>query len=103
MERYNMSEKNGRSPILMPLVSLLATVALSLSAFNLKWTFDANANMATMQQTLDAIKSDTESDKKQNESLSKHWKLHGWARDRITELRHMHDLELIPWPDLHIH
>ena len=56
--------------------------------------------LALMQQTLDSIASDTDTDAKQDSQLKKHWVIVGRHRDWINELRAKAGLPLVSWPDL---
>jgi len=85
----------------------LVSICLALATFSLKWTFDTNAEMKVMNErqsyvmeSLDKMSQKSELDKKQDSQLSKHWTLHGWARDEINKLRHVSNLEPAPWPNL---
>jgi hypothetical protein len=51
------------------------------------------------QHEYNELKQDTEADTRQNEQLSKHWRLHSWARQKINELERKVDLPLSAWPD----
>jgi len=79
---------------------VLVSIALGVSMWSLKWTFTANTQLALLQQSVNRIADDTETDRKQNETLTKFWKILSWDKDRITELRNTHGLALMPWPDL---
>jgi hypothetical protein len=82
------------------ILTVLITITLGLTSFALKWIFDTNAQMAVMGQRMDAIVASTEQDAAQDRQLGMHWKLHGWTRDRINELRTAEGLPLAEMPDL---
>ncbi|MFQ5625033.1 MAG: hypothetical protein ACE5FM_00055 [Methyloligellaceae bacterium] len=82
----------------MPHVVSLA--ALALAGFALAWMFNANAKLALLQQAVEVIVSDKDADKRQDDTLIKHWKIVSWSKDRINELRAAQGLPLASWPDL---
>ena len=75
------------------LMSVVCAAALALSGFGLKEIYDLNAKMAVLQ-------ADVNDDKRVNSSISKFWKLHGWAKDEINDLRHHAGKKNARWPDL---
>jgi hypothetical protein len=88
-------------------ISLLAAICMALSAFSLKWSFDANADMKVMSvqmenmtESIEKLSEKSELDKKQDASISKHWKLHNWARDEINKIHFKNNEEPVSWPDL---
>jgi hypothetical protein len=98
-----MPPQNGTlQKALFVVLSVLTTIALALGAFSLKFQFEAHAKHSVMEENVERLMADTHRDEKQDRSVRKHWKLHTWARDRITELRHVHGLPLEPWPDLDV-
>jgi len=82
------------------LLSLLIVIALSLTTYTLVTSSNNATALALMEQRLEAMAEDDEQDARQDGTDTKHWRLHGWARDRIMELRNEHDLPVSPWPDL---
>ena len=52
-----------------------------------------------VQKDISDIRSDNASEEKQDRTLAKHWKLHGWTRDEINELRSKAGLQPDKWPD----
>jgi len=86
---------------------ILVSICFAAVGFSMKWTFDTNAEMKVMterqrymMESIDDLSQKSELDKKQDSQLSKHWQLHGWARDEINKLRHVGNLEPAPWPNL---
>ena len=53
----------------------------------------AEARLKTIELKIEGVISD-------HETMSKHWKLHTWAKDEINELRLKQGLEPSRWPDL---
>lgn len=97
--------------IIQILLGLVTVMSIALASFALKWVFHANAQMAIMQNTLKLkfekidesliiIAEDTDDIVRITSQLSKHWKLHTWAKDQIAELRHKQQMEPVSWPDL---
>lgn len=84
---------NGHMKLVMWLLGTLSTISMMLAGFSLKWQFDANAKIEVMQERMS-------SDARQDETLKKHWKLHGWARDEINDIRVQSGLEPVRWPNL---
>jgi hypothetical protein len=88
-------------------VSLLVTICVALSAFSLKWSFDANADMKVMAvemqnmaKTMEKLSEKSELDKKQDAAISKHWRLHSWTRDEINKIHFKNGDLPSSWPDL---
>ena len=97
--------------IIQILLGVVTTLAITLAGFALKWVFDANAQMAIMQNTLElkfadiddsliTLADDTDDITRITKQLSKHWKLHNWAKDQVAELRHKNQMDPVSWPDL---
>lgn len=86
--------------VISTIIGLMSTVSLSLGGFALKWVFDANAEISVMNEKLSSIQSDKAQDNRQDQTITKHWRLHSWARDQINELRQHNNLPLAPWPDV---
>lgn len=80
--------------------SILITICLGLTSFQLKWTFDTNAKLGILNEKVDGIIHNTATDIKQNKTLIKHWALHSWSKDEINKLRYKLNLEPVAWPPL---
>ena len=78
---------------------VLISIALGVSAWSLKWTFEANTRLALIQQTVDRLATDTKQDEAQTATLTKHWRYLGWSRDRINELRTQQGQGIVSWPE----
>jgi hypothetical protein len=72
---------------------VLIAAALGMGGFTLRFCYEMNARMAVHER-------DEQHDVKQDKTLSSHWRIHSWTRDRITELRTTHGLPVVGWPDL---
>jgi hypothetical protein len=88
-------------------LTVLISISLGIASFSLAWMFNTNAKVAvmseklfTMSEKLDIALQDTETDSIQNRQLSKHWKLHGWAKDEINVLRVKNGSNMTSWPEL---
>ena len=90
---------------------LLIAICLALASFSLKFAFDANARIQSMeatnslrfqqvQQTLEALANDKENDIRQDKTLSKLWKISTWNRDQINILQFNSGKVPVGWPDL---
>lgn len=97
--------------IIQILLAIVTTISIALAGFALKWVFDANAQIAIMQNTLElkftefeetheGLADDTDEMVRLTKQISKHWKLHSWTKDQIAELRHKTQMEPVSWPDL---
>jgi len=105
------------------LYPILAGICVMLSGAAFKWSFDANANMAksevvlegkatsaevkavqvqmvAMQKSIDKLSEKSDLDKKQDSSISKHWKLHNWSRDEINNIKFKNGEAPVSWPSL---
>ena len=82
------------------ILSVLITIALGLSGFTLKWMFNTNADIAVARQRMEQLLATSAQDAAQDAQLGKHWKLHGWAKGRVNELRVKQGLPLADWPPL---
>lgn len=107
--------------IIQILFGLLTAISIALAAFALKWVFVANADIKSINTTIDltftkmneileikfadiedslvTLADDTDDITRITEQLQKHWKLHNWAKDQIAELRHKEALPPVSWPD----
>ena len=81
------------------LVGIVAGIAIALSGWALSMVHDMAGDMKVVKLQLEQITNDTDCDVKQSETLTKHWKLHGWARDEINTLRAEAGKPLAHWPD----
>jgi len=79
-----------------PLLGLISASIIALFG----WVWSAQNQLTRLNMTVEALATDNQETLRQSNQLVKHWKLHSWERDRITELRNLHDLPLSPWPDL---
>ena len=97
--------------IIQILLGLVTAISIALASFALKWVFDANAQMAIMQNTLElkfadfeatheGLADDTDEMVRLTKQISRHWKLHSWTKDQIAELRHEAQMNPVSWPDL---
>lgn len=89
------------------LFGVLAAICIGLSGFALKFNFDANADMKAMRvemnhmsEAIDKLSQTSDLHKKQDTTLSKHWKLHSWSREEINRLRFKAGDEPASWPNL---
>ncbi len=102
-----MADGDGNGRILTWALGLITAIALTLSSFSMAWVFNANADIKLLSLSVEnlttlvqSVVTDNEADVKQDETLRKFWKLHTWEKSRVTELRHLHGLDLAEWPDL---
>jgi len=97
--------------IIQILLGLLTAISIALATFALKWVFNANAQIAIMQKTMElkfedlddsiiTLADDTDDITRITKQLSKHWKLHNWSKDQIAELRHKNQMPPVSWPKL---
>lgn len=82
------------------IMSIFAAVIIGISGWTLVRSVSHGEQMTLMVHQIEELAADKEADKSQDESLSKHWKLHSWAKDQITGLRNQHDMPVVSWPDL---
>lgn len=80
-------------------LSTLVTICLGLSAWALKSSVDLQKHQAVIDYKVTQILQQTEDERKQNSTLAKHWKLHGWSRDQINELRYAAGKGTAHWPN----
>ena len=81
-------------------MGLLILILSGLITWMLVTVNGQQTKIALMQQSLASVVSDTEKDKKQDDTLTKFWRLHSWERARINELRIADGLPIAEWPDL---
>lgn len=81
-------------------LGLVASIALALSGFTLKWTFNAHAELLLLRQQVEQLAADDAEAARRDRTLSRHWRLLSHHRDQITTLRQRHELAVEPWPDL---
>jgi len=105
------------------LYPILVGVCVMLSGSAFSWCFAINSGMAksevimsgkakssevrelqlqlvSMQKSIDKLSEKSELDKKQDAQLSKHWKLHGWAKDEINRINFKNGEAPVSWPNL---
>ena len=95
-----MPNGTDQSGITKWLLGIITAIVLSISGFTLVWLVEANAELRVLKKSVIDLAADKELDKTQNETLTKHWKLHSWSRDEINDLRHKSGLDRSRWPDL---
>lgn len=71
----------------------LLALSTTMGGAALTWMFTMSERMTILEQR-------AERDNRQDATLSKHWKLHSWARDRLYEERVARGEQIDPWPDL---
>lgn len=81
-------------------ITAFLAVTFGMSSWVLITLVDIESNQAVQQHRLAQVEQDKTVDVSQNTQLSKHWKLHSWARDEINTLRAKQGLDIKPWPDL---
>lgn len=59
-----------------------------------------SADIANLSDKVKALSADTRSDEKQDSQISKHWRLHSWARSAINRIEKQNDMPLSDWPNL---
>jgi len=75
------------------------------------WVWNAQSSLTVLSINLQSLKEhveedlkdlreDTGNDAKQDSQISKHWRLHSWARGRINNLETKAGEPLSEWPDL---
>jgi len=102
-----MGDRDSNFDAVNALFGVLVMICIALSGFSLKWTFDANAElkvirveMRAIHDTLEKLSQNSEADKKQDSQLSKHWRLHTWAREEINRISVRDGSGIVSWPDL---
>lgn len=95
--------KIGSGSILRVFLGLLSAAVVGLFG----WVWSAQIALTEMSIKLDntieeiaELKKDTETDNRQNDQISKHWKLHSWTRQKINELETASGKPISPWPDI---
>lgn len=83
----------NNSTITNVIMGVLMALALGLGGWALSTTQSLQIQMAVLQQQL---KDNDTHDK----AITKHWKLHTWAREEINDLRIADGLPQARWPDL---
>ncbi len=63
---------------------------------------DRATALALLHETVEDIVENTEADLRRDRTLTKHWRIHSWTKDRITELRNAHDMAVVGWPSLDV-
>jgi hypothetical protein len=66
----------------------------------LNWIRETDVKIALMNQRLTSIQENTDMEKAQSSQISKHWKLHNWAKEQITEIRVKDGMGIPTWPSL---
>jgi len=91
-----MKAEQNNSPLIKFFVGILSVAVIALFG----WVWSAQQQLTKLNLTVEALATDNQESLRQAKQLVKHWKLHNWERDRISELRNLHNLPLSPWPDL---
>ncbi len=104
-----MPDNNSNNTYLKFFLGLLSTAVIGLFI----WIWAAQSTLTTlslefnnlrkeivvMSKEAKEMREDTDTDIKQNDSITKHWKLHSWTRHQINELERKNDMPLSAWPD----
>lgn len=77
------------------LTGLLTAAVIALASW--VWTTQATLTKIAAQADVDAKQDDVHEE--QNERIQRFWKLHGWSKDEINQLRALHELDMSKWPD----
>ena len=93
---------------MMPITfSFVSAICIAISSFALKWSFHANAELkvisneiSNMQEIMDKLGEKSDLDKKQDEQISKFWRLHSWSKTEVNKLRVKNGDDIEDWPDL---
>lgn len=82
-------------------VTLLAALGLGGTSLGLqeKYTGPTPDEIVAHENRLATIENDLKNLVANRETMSKHWKLHSWAKDQINELRFKQDLGVANWPE----
>jgi len=75
------------------LVGVLASVAFTISAFEMK-------ELYVIHSDIELLKQENKQEERNQRVMKTHWRLHRWAHDQINDLRDKQDLPLARWPDL---
>jgi len=79
---------------------ILTSILTAALAALFVWVWNANTELKLLRVSVDELVTNKTADTKQNEMLSKHWKIVSFHRDKINELRHDAGKGPVSWPDL---
>lgn len=85
-----------------PWFAALILAALGLGGGNLAFRPEAGITMEEItaaENRLTKIEEKIDRLVTDRETMTKHWKLHQWAKDEVNELRGKHDLPSSRWPN----
>ncbi len=87
-----------------PVLSVAVAVAMLLGggsgAVSLIGNNDATAKATALEARLTTIEMTLTQIASDKETMSKHWKLHGWAQRNFSKIESRLDVDLEDWPDL---
>ena len=100
--------------IIQFLLGLIATVAIALTAWSLNTSVELSRRVVVLEEQikmlreqtreisceLEKISSDDKRDQMLEAKFSRFWRLHTWAREEISALKHKCELGEVKWPDL---
>lgn len=97
----------GKDAVIQSILGILLAICLALASFSLKWQFDSHAEQRVLRTELNALSKsleaavvDSQTDEHQTKQLSKHWRLHTWARTELNKLQYESGKPPSAWPDL---
>lgn len=87
-------------------LTILGTVALGISSWAINRTICLTEDIAairvelrSLDQKIDNARDNKQEETRQNVTLSKHWKLHSWAHDELSAIKHKLEMGEAKWPD----
>lgn len=97
----------NKDTFLQVIIGILVTIAISLSGFSLKWTFNSNAELKILQEQIKDMREDhrreveqERRDQQQDAQLHSFWKYCSWLHWQVNQLRHHDGLEPAENPNL---
>jgi len=76
------------------ILSVVLAVSISIASWALLKVIYLSEQVVELRTLLTSSTED-----KQDETISKFWKIHGWTKSQILELRVKNGLPIVSWPD----
>jgi hypothetical protein len=102
-----MPTRNNDSQFISWAIGIFTLITFGLASWSLTNNLRGIEEDAVLQQEIrllqrdiENIKNDVEAERKQDATLRKHWKIHNWTKDEVSELRNKAGLPVNKWPDL---
>lgn len=88
------------SSLLTSALGLIATISMALAGWGLSMAHSLSVEMARQSEEIKQLQQDNDDVESLKSTARKHWKLLGWSRDQINNLKVKNGEPITGWPDV---